>query len=91
MPDGLHLEERDDPLRALTPRVVRPVETCVGDASGSSGDPLDVLGRGDLDRLLEVGRDAPCVEGIDVGVRRQDRDELALEAGEDVDDAARDV
>ena len=39
----------------------------------------------------QVVRDAPRVERVDVVVGGQDRHELGLRPGQDVDDAARDV
>ena len=77
VPDGLQLEEGGDLPRALLGR--RAVD-----------DALDVLGR----ELLELGREAVGagdVDRVDVHVGREPRGELGALAGEDVDDAARDV
>ncbi len=45
MPDRLHLEEGNDPLRALGGAIVRPVERRVGDPARPASDPLDRFGR----------------------------------------------
>ena len=89
-PDGLHLEERRDPLGAFRGAIVEPVEPGVGRAGRTAGESLDVVGGDQLDVGPEVVRDAPDVDRVDVDVTREDRHELAL-AGEDVDDAARHV
>src|SRR2546430_1617707 len=77
VPDGLELEEAGDLPGALT-------------VGGAVDDPLHVGGR----RALELGDVAVGtrqVERVDVHVRREHRCELALQAGEDVHDAAGDV
>src|SRR4249919_2777303 len=90
VPDGLELEEGGDPLRSLRRAVVEPVDPLCA-AGRRSGDPLDVLDGGLVDRRPEVVGHTPGIDRVDVHVAGEGRHELASVAGDDVDDATRDV
>src|SRR5436305_2033917 len=83
MPDSLHLLEIEDGVRRLRARGVVPSDL----AGVEVDDALDVLGG----RLLDAGdgnvRNAGRVDGVDVHVRGQPGHELALETGNEIDDA----
>ena len=76
--------------RSVAP-IVEPVEAGVGHAARAARDALDGVRGGLLGGLPEVVRDPPPVDGVDVHVRGERWHELRPVAGEDVDDAARDV
>ena len=91
VPDRLHLEEGGDPFGALSGPVVEPVEASIDRAGGSARQPLDVVCGHELDVGPQIVRHAPDIDRVDVDVAGHDRDEFRLEAGQDVDDAARHV
>src|SRR3972149_9196250 len=83
VPDGLHLEEGGDPLGSLGGAVVEPVEAIRGaGATGRPSDALHVLHGEILGLLLELRRDTPGGEGVDVHVTGKYGDELSGEAGQ---------
>ena len=79
MPDGLHLQERGDPLGSLGRAIVEPVEAGVSNAGRSPRDALDAVGGGPYNTARAIGRLGVPVRWI--GGLSSDRFGRELEAG----------
>ena len=87
VPDGLRFLEVEDGVGALGSAAVAPADFFGVEVD----DAFDVFGGGFLDVGDGVGGDAGGVDGVDVHVGGEPGDELALDAGDEVDDAGGDV
>ena len=92
VPDRLHLEEGGDPFGALGGARRRASRSGPRRRrSGGARRRLMSSAASELDLGPQLVGDAPGVERVDVGVAGEDRHELRLAPGQDVDDAARHV
>src|SRR2546430_6234928 len=86
MPGRLELDEVANLVHALRLRF-HPVETVI---ALPSADPLDALRRSKLQLLLLLGVHY-CAQPADMGVRRESRNELLPESGQNVHHSTRQV
>ena len=89
VPDRLHLEEGGDPFGALGGPVVEPVEAGLGDRRRAPREALDVVGGEQLGLECASSSGTPQVSSASTSTcAARTGTSSALQAGQDVDDAA---